>query len=609
MSFLESNLAILDKYNPPLAALLRNVSERNSLSPYSLSTTRTGQPTVEIGGQLIHSRFDPVKESDRFVENQLSPSASLYIQGGFGLGYHSEALLAKTANEILLVVEPDLLLFLQALSLRDLTEVTSSGRVVFLVNREVEDIITVLEQFPGKEVQLLIVRSLYDYMSEYYDSLRNTITNYISRRKVNLSTLQKFGKLWLRNLSENAHLLATAPGITTLEKTFEGLPTLLIAAGPSLDLILPILGELQNRFVIVAVDTALRACLKAGIEPDFTVVADPQFWNSRHLDRCITGKSILISDISTFPSVFRQIRGKHFLCSSAFPLGRYLEAQTETKGKLKAGGSVSTAAWDFCRLIGSTEIWCAGLDLGFPDKQTHCRGSFFEQRVHWLSHRDRPAENASWHALIDAGLHTVKSNDGESTWSDRRMKLYIQWFEEQMSKFPSLQSYNISPKGVNIEGMDYASLEDALRKKPSRGEIEKRITHIRSIVPEENLKDKLISAISSLLRELSALNAFAEKGMDLTNQLEKLFYKGEDLSEVLAELDRLDDSILRQSGKEIAGFILQNFISEILKEKESPDPESIIRNSRSLYRKLHDSICFNRELMEKALKNSKNPQV
>jgi len=609
MSFLECNLSVLDNFNPSLASLLRDESQRTSFSPYPLSTTRTGQPTLEIGGQLIHSRFDPVKESERFIGNQLSSSAFLYIQGGFGLGYHSEALLAKTSNEILLVVEPDISLFLQALSLRNFEDIISSGRVIFLINREVDDIITVLEEFPGKEVQLLIVRSLYDYKSEYYDSLRSTVMDYISRKKVNLSTLKKFGKLWLRNLSENAHLLSKAPGVKTLKMSFGGLPTLLIAAGPSLDMIIPILGELQKRFIIVAVDTALRACLKAGIEPDFTVVADPQFWNSRHFDRCITHKSILISDISTFPSVFRQMKGKHFLCSSAFPLGLYLEGFTEMKGKLKAGGSVSTAAWDFCRLIGSKEIWCAGLDLGFPDKQTHCRGSFFEQRVHWMSHRDRPAENASWHALIDAGLYEVNSNAGETTWSDRRMKLYINWFEEQMKKFPSLKSINISPKGVKIEGMEYSSLDEALKKKPSRLEIDKRISEIRSIEPEAYLSEKLISAIESLLNELSALDAYAQIGISLTDKLEKKFYEGADLSVVLMELDSLDESILRQSGKEIAGFILQNFINDILKEKDAPDPESVIRNSRSLYQGLHDSICFNRELMEKALKNSKNPQV
>ncbi|MBN2658137.1 MAG: motility associated factor glycosyltransferase family protein [Spirochaetales bacterium] len=578
---------------------------QNPADRYNVSYSRTGLPTLEINGQLIHSRFNPERESLRFMESQLSREAGLYILGGFGLGYHCEALLSLTGDEILIIVEPDGDLFIQALKLRDLRALFASGRVVFLIETPPGQIIEILEEFQGKLVQLLQTRSLYDYNQEYYDSLRLTVSNYISRKEVNLSTLKRFGKLWLRNLSENAFLLAQAPGVRALENYFNGFPSLLIAAGPSLDRILPYLKKLRSSFILVAVDTALQACLRVGVEPDFIVVADPQYWNSRHLDRCSTEKSILISDTSAFPSVFRQIKGTTFLCSSSFPLGLYLEEHSEIKGKLKAGGSVATAAWDFCRMIGSDEIWCAGLDLGFPDKQTHCRGSFFEQRVHWLSEKFKPAENASWHALIDAGLRKVIANGGGETWTDRRMTLYVRWFEEQMERFPGIQTYNLSEKGIQINGMAHSSLKKALDKPEIRKELDIKLVGGRKIIPESGLKEELNLSIENLICELTSLSQLAGQGLLLSENLEQLFKAGVNLTDTLEKLNDLDRSILARSSKDIAGFILQNFIADLLREKNSPSPELIIKNSQSLYRELHDSIFFHRELLQKALDKSK----
>ncbi|MBB6478666.1 motility associated factor glycosyltransferase family protein [Spirochaeta isovalerica] len=608
MSILADNLHALDIHFPSLSHFLKDYSETLTIDDYKTSVSRTGCPTIEINGQLIHSRFDPQKESYRFIENQLSGDASIYIQGGFGLGYHSEALLELTEDEILIIVEPDIKLFYHAMCLRDLRHLINCGRIIFLIDSEPDNVLAILEQFPGKLVQIIITRSLYDYKQNYYDSLRNKVGNYISRKEVNLSTLKRFGKLWLRNLSENAHLLAEVPGIRSLDHLFDGLPALLIAAGPSLDTILPYLEKLKERFILVAVDTALRACLKENVEPDFIVVADPQYWNSRHMDRCPTDQSILISDTSTFPSVFRQIKGKKFLSSSSFPLGLYLEENTELKGKLKAGGSVATAAWDFCRIIGASEIWCAGLDLGFPDKQTHCRGSFFEQRVHWLSERHRPAEDFSWHALIDAGLHKVEANDGGLTWTDRRMNLYVRWFEEQMEKYPVLQSFNISQKGIKIRGMGFSTLAEALKKPINRMEIDLKLNEAGQIEPSPGLYSELIKSIESLIENLSSLHELADRGLQLCHKLEENFKKGHEISRILTELNKIDAAIINQSGKEIAAFILQNFITDLLGEKKSPTPEQTINNSISLYEELNQSIGFHRELLQKALKNTKISQ-
>ena len=92
------------------------------------------------------------------------------------------------------------------------------------------------------------------------------------------------------------------------------------------------LPRLADRCVVIAVDTALRACLSAGVQPDFTILVDPQYWNWRHLDGTRAAGSVLITESAAWPAVFRYPARDIFLCSSLFPLGKYLESRIGRKG-------------------------------------------------------------------------------------------------------------------------------------------------------------------------------------------------------------------------------------------------------------------------------------
>jgi len=603
MNYLEPNLLYLKSLYPLLHNELASINIETGR--YPIERTKEGSPTILINGNYVHSRFDPVREADRFIEKEISRETGFVIFAGFGLAYHIESFLNKFKDIDILVVEPDIDFFIHALSARDLKQVLHSERVKYLIGSAPDDCGFILEQYPGRIIQLLILRSVYNKDEDFYKSLDTFVRNYVSRKEINLSTLKRFGKLWVRNLAMNAPQLSCSPGITKIKDVFSDFPTLLIAAGPSLDKIKPHLQELKERFLIVAVDTALRACLEVNVEPDFTVVVDPQYWNSRHLDRCRTEKTILLSETSTYPSVFRQINGKVFLCSTAFPLGLYMEEKTEIKGKLKAGGSVATAAWDFCRTLSIKDIWCTGLDLGFPDKQTHCRGSFFEQRAHWLSHRNNPSETFSWHALNDAGLESIESNSGNKTWTDKRMSLYSRWFEEQMIKYQTVNSWNLSVEGIKIKGMPQKEVGEALKLPKIRNQINLNIEKIKAISTTEKLEGHLFEAFSGLIAELKSLKNRAEQGIRLTDLLENAFDLNEDLQPHLDALSALDEKILNSVSKDIAGFILQNFISSLLIENVEKKKKTIISNSRNLYKELSDSIEFHVKILTRSQKNIK----
>ena len=254
-------------------------------------------------------------------------------------------------------------------------------------------------------------------------------------------------------MCKNLSVLRDLPGIASFADILADVPVLVLAAGPSLDRILPDLPRLRKRCAIIAVDTALRATLRAGVEPDFIVLVDPQYWNWRHLDGLSCPNSILITESAAWPAVFRFKTRATCLCSSLFPLGKFLEARTATRGELGAGGSVSTTAWDFARHLGATRIFMAGLDLGFPDRKTHFTGSIFEERAHTASLRLAPAETAGYHALYGAGPYPVSDYAGNPVLTDKRLILYAWWFESRLAGTRRTKRPRLPPRASGSPGL------------------------------------------------------------------------------------------------------------------------------------------------------------
>ena len=81
--------------------------------------------------------------------------------------------------------------------------------------------------------------------------------------------------------------------------------------------------------MIVCVDTALHACLKQNVEPDFIILTDPQYYASLHLEFLSSPSSILITEIAAYPSVLRFRCKETVLYSSMFPIGQFFEGKTE----------------------------------------------------------------------------------------------------------------------------------------------------------------------------------------------------------------------------------------------------------------------------------------
>ncbi|MCL2270858.1 MAG: DUF115 domain-containing protein, partial [Treponema sp.] len=363
-----------------------------------------------------------------------------------------------------------------------------------------------------------------------------------------------------------------------------------------------LLPEIYKRCITVAVDTSQRFLLNNGVDPDFTLVIDPQFWNSRHLDRCASPHTRLIADSAAYPPVMRLPFREMYLCGSLFPLGNYIEERVDPKGYLGAGGSVATSAWDFSRILGARQIWIAGLDLAFPGLKTHFRGARFEEKALAESGRFSPVETWQVHALREGIPFNAPAISGGQVLTDRRLSLYASWFESRFRQFPDIRNYCLSG-GLAITGLEPAGAEALLALPERRAEIDARLESAFSRIkseffePEEAKKrgKRYENACSSLTAGLRQIKNMCEKGGKTAERALQQDITAAEREKTLAKLDEINRFITGSEVKEIAGFLFPPSLasgSTRQSEDENAAFRSYLESSAHLYRSLAESAAL-----------------
>ena len=111
----------------------------------------------------------------------------------------------------------------------------------------------------------------------------------------------------------------------------------------------------------------------------------------------------------------------------------------------------------------------------------------------------------------------------------------------------------------------------------------------------ERRPERVIRSLRDLSEELSRLEALAAEGAALAGS-------GRPAGELVPALAEVDRRIMALASRQIAGFLFQPLIREILDNPEGAgDFEKALGTSRSLYRNMVVSASYHRKLLEKSL--------
>ncbi len=266
---------------------------------------------------------------------------------------------------------------------------------------------------------------------------------------------------------------------------FPGTPAIVVAAGPSLDANLSEIRRNRGNAVVIAVDTALRPLLSAGVEPDLVVAVDPSESNANHLvDLPACEFTFLVAEGSLDPEALVHFSGRTFFFKVAdhhpWP---WLRAAGIERGRLRAWGSVLTTGFDLALTMGCSPIVFAGADLAFTGGRPYARGTSYEEvwsrELAWGRSLDDVFNDrvAHWPMAVE------RSVDGCDVRTAPHLRSFRDWIVTEAAAFADRTIVNATPGGI-LAGrpISHASIDDVLASSRQIGVRERILAaHARAV--------------------------------------------------------------------------------------------------------------------------------
>jgi hypothetical protein len=415
------------------------------------ATARSGHMNVEVDGAPYHSPYNPQREAQKFYGTYAIENADIIVHFGWGLGYAEDVLIDRIKPSARVVVlEPDQELFKESLRQRETRKVFQDSRFKFVVGPSVCQF---FDEWPfagcqeTDEFLWLVWPAAFQRHRTLVESLRQNFTTRLRDRAGNLLTHLKNGKLYFENVLSNFEYLGDADA-GSLFGRFSGVPLVIVSAGPSLDRNIHDLRGAEDRCFILAVDTALRPLLAAGVLPHAVIIADPTELNAGHIAGIVPESTYLIAEQAVHSSALRSASRRFLFGLGLFPDSLFAKFGL-ARSPLQVWGSVATAALDLACRIGANPVIFAGQDFAYSWDRDYASNTIFEGNAFDV------AVNGT-HRMIDVWGQSVRTSEN--------LIAYRDFFMRKIRQTPEVHFVNATEGGILTEGVEILSLRDALHQ-------------------------------------------------------------------------------------------------------------------------------------------------
>jgi hypothetical protein len=410
----------------------------------------TVEVAIESRWQAIHSLYDPYQEAVRLAKSSIKSDTTTVILFGLGLGYAVEAMLELNPTLKFYIVEPDFDLFLYALEVRDWTVFPWSAVEQIAIGEHPDVISTFCHSFLSrigdgwKTVDWPAHRRIYSQQYDMFvDNLRQVRQQYMS----SLYATYRFQNNWAENSLENFSDVMSTPSIYDYREYFEGRRVILVASGPSLVNLIPLIKQVQDekRAFIIAAGTGIKALLNQGVKPDAMISYDPHENNYKALQPVFSEGVPLIFGSTIHHRIVDEYEGPlaHFITSQD-QLTPYLNPKLNCSEIILDSPTVTLIAIQLLTKMKCSAIYLAGQDLCFV------KGEFYASGV---SDSGNQAEDTQDYPMIE-------NNQGEMVRTTRSFLLMKKNIESYIKKYSLTNIFNLSEVSAKIEGVSYISPEN-----------------------------------------------------------------------------------------------------------------------------------------------------
>lgn len=380
-------------------------------------------------------------------------STDIIITFGIGLGYLLDEAFNKYPSKIY-VYEPDLKLLHFVLNNVDISDHLSSGRV-FITN-DLEELTQKLSAtFLTKDkVEIVYLKNYVVAKNTELLLLTQRVLDTCKSKIIDINTITKFSKRWLRNTLWNISMLQNKKDVyllSDLENKFQGQTALIAGAGPSLNDNIEHIIANRSKFVIFAVNKSVKYLLSKGIKPDFVVCLDAKNMKEtlKELDVHLADSNCIM-DIRTdhgamwrnFKKVFVNFGDTDFFIKKLDKYNKFMKYQD-------VGGSASTFALISAVKMGFSKILLSGVDLAFKDNIIYSDG----EAMNRVSQEEIMVNN------VKKNIVSVKSVKGDLVYTREDYQAFIHHFTVLIKELGYSEIYNTSSFGADIMGTKNVDFE------------------------------------------------------------------------------------------------------------------------------------------------------
>lgn len=453
------------------------------------------------------------------VLGQIIPNAPIFILGMGNLHYLEE--LNKVADESvqILIYEPNFSVFYRQLQLADFKKMFGNRTVVLIVEgineKGLERMISTMLQ--GDRVPLMKYFVLPNYVElclEQVEKFLNLLKENAKSYYVSLGT-----KMFFRNnLADNFY--SNVRYVRTGYKAFQlfgviptDIPAFIVSAGPSLNKNIKELKRAKNKSFIIAVDTAIKPLVQAGVMPDMFATLDG-IKPVELIEQEEAKRIPLLAKLNSTKGMLDFHIGKKFFIDDGF---RYANKLFEINQKriegFPVGGSVATLAFSLACYLGFKKIVFVGQDLAYTNNKSHADGTFQEKM---------PEEDTKKFIV-------VPGNYEEEVPTLPNLNGYRKWFGEaieQWKKGHDVEFINATEGGAKIEGTILMPLAEVIDKECVREvDIGACIGGLSPFFNEEE-QDRIVEYFHDTPKQIHEIVLLAQEGEKIYQQLEKLCKRG-----------------------------------------------------------------------------------
>ncbi len=618
-----ANMRQLWRSDPQLAWAVDQLPFDASLN---VIESRKGPPTASVMTDdcrtlFLHSKYDPQREAADLCKQLDAERAACVVLNGFGLGHAIKAIHEQLGNDtVVFVTEPDLVTIKTALEEVDLARELATGHVRIITRLDKDYLHDTLTPY-STQLMLGTVFAVptvaRDHHAVFHEQARQAILDYASFAKMSLTTLVRNAEVTCRNIANNLPTYITTPPPDLLKGACKGMPSVLVAAGPSLRKNIAQLADLRDKAIIIAAQTTLRPLLERNIVPHFVTTLDFSDLSKHFFEGLrIPEEVILVAEPKASWAVIDAFRaavdGTPRVVMLDNKFARHcLGDRLAGRARIEPGATVMHLAFYLAQWLGCDPIAFIGQDLSFGDHTYYAPG--VEMHRTWQPELGRfcTLEMKEWERIARHRpiLRQVEGIDGTTIYTDEQMHTYLQQFERDFARAPQTV-IDATEGGARKHGADTMTLAGASAKwQSSAADWSTPLTRYTwanlALVPDA------IRALNERLTSLDQFEALCRDTESILIELEDLIERPDVFNRRIARVDELrtlvqmQGLIFRMVRDVSQQAELQKISSDRRLSKDAPDDavraHRQLRRDRSFIESMLDGCTRLRRILQDAV--------